>query len=142
VSEAPGWAKGTGWLVRNHAVSILPAVSSLKALRITARPSRAEKPVIGFGNPLLEGSDARYAELARQAREKQSCPQQAPQRLAGDARLNQRLIPFAIRGLANPAELRRQSPLLETADELCTVARQTGAIWRRSGLGLAPRSER
>ena len=42
------------WLIREHALSVLPAVSSLKALRRVARPSAANKPMIGFGNPLLD----------------------------------------------------------------------------------------
>ena len=37
------------WLARKHAITVLPAVSSLKALRRVARPSSATKPMIGFG---------------------------------------------------------------------------------------------
>jgi hypothetical protein len=62
------------WLAREHAVSVLPAVSSLKALRRVGKPSTASKPLIGFGNPLLDGPDARYAGRAKLAREKQRCP--------------------------------------------------------------------
>lgn len=50
--------------------AVLPAVSSLKALRRVSRPSGVSKPLIGFGNPLLDGFDSRYATLAGQAREK------------------------------------------------------------------------
>ena len=46
------------WLARTHAITVLPAVSSLKALRRVARPSAATKPMIGFGNPLLDGDPA------------------------------------------------------------------------------------
>ena len=52
------------WLARSRALSVLPAVSSLKALRRVARPRAATLPMIGFGNSLLDGPDARYAGLA------------------------------------------------------------------------------
>ena len=35
------WPKGAAWLIRDHALTVLPAVSSLKALRRVARPSAA-----------------------------------------------------------------------------------------------------
>jgi hypothetical protein len=41
------------WLVRSHALTVLPSVSSLKALRQLAKESHANRPLIGFGNPLL-----------------------------------------------------------------------------------------
>lgn len=39
------------WLIRRHAVSVLPSVSSLSALRSVERKAKAERPFIGFGNP-------------------------------------------------------------------------------------------
>jgi CHAT domain len=65
--------RAVAWLARGHAVTILPAVSSLKALRRVGKPSTASKPMIGFGNPLLDGPDPRYAGRAKLAREKQRC---------------------------------------------------------------------
>jgi tetratricopeptide (TPR) repeat protein len=58
------------WLIRNHALTVLPSVSSLKALRQLAKESHASRTLIGFGNPLLEGPDARYVTLAAAARSK------------------------------------------------------------------------
>jgi len=43
------------WLARDHALTVLPAVSSLKALRRVSKPSAATRPFIGLGNPLLDG---------------------------------------------------------------------------------------
>ena len=44
------------WLIRDHALTVLPAVSSLKALRRVARPSAASlKPMIGSAILLLYG---------------------------------------------------------------------------------------
>jgi len=37
---------------------VLPAVSSLKALRAHAKVSRAGKAYLGIGNPLLDGHDS------------------------------------------------------------------------------------
>ena len=64
------------WLIRGHAITVLPAVSSLKALRRDAKPSRATRPMIGFGNPLLDGSSPNHDERARRARANTACPVQ------------------------------------------------------------------
>jgi tetratricopeptide (TPR) repeat protein len=111
------------WLARAHAVTILPAVTSLKALRRVGGPSTAPRPMIGFGNPLLDGPDPRYDGLASLARTKQRCPEMRAQwatvpavRRAGAAGLDTR------GGLADLAQIRMQVPLPETADELCAVA--------------------
>jgi CHAT domain-containing protein/Tfp pilus assembly protein PilF len=116
------------WLTRSHAITVLPAASSLKALRHTGRPSAAPKPLIGFGNPLLDGPDARYAKAAKLAREKQSCPNSPWQRVASLFRLRGGAAALQTRGeLANVSLIRKQPPLPETADELCAVARDSGA---------------
>ena len=54
------------WLLRRQAVSVLPSVSSLKALRGFARRDQAEKPMTGFGDPLFNpaekgGGEKRHA---------------------------------------------------------------------------------
>ncbi len=65
-----GDVRSAAWLVRDHALTVLPAVSSLMALRRVGRPSAAKKTMIGFGNPLLDGDpdnedDRRRAQDAR-----------------------------------------------------------------------------
>ena len=47
------------WLAKKYAMTVLPAVSSLRALRHFARTARAEYPFVGFGDPLLEGDPGR-----------------------------------------------------------------------------------
>jgi hypothetical protein len=47
------------WLGARQPLTLLPAVSSLKALRRVGRPSAAPRPMIGFGNPLLDGYPGR-----------------------------------------------------------------------------------
>jgi len=113
------------WLARHSAVSVLPSVASLGALRQFARQSQASAPYIGFGNPLLLGGDG----TDRRAWAKQSCPSSGPRslRIAG-ARAVVPPPPAARRGaFADVGALRLQAPLPETADELCTVARLLGA---------------
>jgi len=119
--------RSAAWLARSHAITVLPAVSSLKALRRVARPSAATKPMIGFGNPLLDGDPAARpweAQWAKLARDKQTCPQTPWQRIAGLFELRRGVMPIATRqGRPDLAHLRVQSPLHDTADELCAVAK-------------------
>jgi CHAT domain-containing protein/Tfp pilus assembly protein PilF len=108
------------WLARKHAMTVLPAVSSLKALRELAKASRASEPYIGFGDPLLGGEPEKYKEdavAAKLAREKRCEPLRVATLLAlrGTSRL--------ARGVAEVADVRHLPPLPETADELCEVAR-------------------
>ncbi|WP_176440846.1 CHAT domain-containing protein [Oceanicola sp. 22II-s10i] len=63
VTEAPQGAddsaaalRSTAWLLRRHALTTLPSVSALKALRRAGAAEavdRADVPFVGFGNPLL-----------------------------------------------------------------------------------------
>ena len=116
--------RSAAWLARRHAIGVLPAVSSLTALRRDAKASRAAKPYLGIGNPLLDGLDSRYAALARQARQKQTCPKTHPKRVGGLSSTRGGMGQIVVRGgLVNVAHLRVQTPLPETADELCAVAR-------------------
>jgi len=58
--------RDAAWLVKGQAVSVLPSVASLKALRAFARNEHASKPMTGFGDPLFNplpdgGGDNRAA---------------------------------------------------------------------------------
>ena len=44
------------WLLNDKAITVLPSVASLRALRTFAKASRATKPFIGFGDPQLQRS--------------------------------------------------------------------------------------
>jgi CHAT domain-containing protein len=44
------------WLIKRHAISILPSVASLKVLRSVARKTEGAKPMIGFGDPVFDPS--------------------------------------------------------------------------------------
>jgi tetratricopeptide (TPR) repeat protein/CHAT domain-containing protein len=45
------------WLIRRQAVSVLPSVASLKALRMFARKDEAKSPMVGFGDPVFNADD-------------------------------------------------------------------------------------
>jgi CHAT domain-containing protein len=126
-SSADAGYRSAAWLARQHAITVLPAVSSLKALRRVAKPSAATKAMIGFGNPLLDGDPAERpweAEWAKLARQKQACPQTPSQHVAALFERRRGVVPMATRsGRADLNHLRSQSPLHDTADELCAVAK-------------------
>ena len=114
------------WLIRNHAITVLPSVSSLKALRRDVKESRANRPFLGFGNPLLVGHTGEN----KSAWAKQSCPKTVsptdPVNVAGLAR-PENISRMFRGGKVDVAALRRQEPLPETADELCAVAQELDA---------------
>ena len=66
VTEKPGAAipdkiegyRDAAWLLKRQAVSVLPSVSSLKALRGFARRDQAVKPMTGFGDPVFNPAEA------------------------------------------------------------------------------------
>jgi CHAT domain-containing protein/tetratricopeptide (TPR) repeat protein len=126
--DAEGMRK-VHWLIRKNALTVLPAVSSLKALRRFAKASAGKKTYLGIGNPLLDGKNRRYAPLAKQARDKRNCGGvTAKQPATNDPGLSRSINPLEITGnMANVDHIRRQSPLPETADELCAVARDLKA---------------
>jgi CHAT domain-containing protein/tetratricopeptide (TPR) repeat protein len=119
----------TAWLGRRHAMTVLPSLGSLKALRTLAKASAASAPYLGFGNPLLTGADGQD----RRAWSRQACP--APSMPHATSPMP---VLAAVGGPAKPSKmprasdgstesLRRQSPLPETVDELCDVAQSLGA---------------
>ncbi|MBI5320131.1 CHAT domain-containing tetratricopeptide repeat protein [Bradyrhizobium sp.] len=66
VTEKPAMAipdkfdgyRNAAWLLKRHAVSVLPSVTSLKALRAFARRDQNIKPMTGFGDPLFDPASA------------------------------------------------------------------------------------
>jgi CHAT domain-containing protein/Tfp pilus assembly protein PilF len=45
--------RDAAWLIRRYAITVLPSVASLKALRVFARKDEARKPMVGFGDPVF-----------------------------------------------------------------------------------------
>lgn len=68
---ANGAHKAAAWLARDPAITALPAVSPLKALR-DRKPKRSDRAAdLGLGNSLLDVNQRLLQ--AKLAREKQSC---------------------------------------------------------------------
>ena len=110
VSDPAGKAlKDIDWLIRSHAVTVLPSVESLRVLRGKSAVATAGSPLIGFANPIL----------------KLDSPQlQQDTRLAANVAVSR-----GTRGpIADLAALRTGLPELpETADELKQVAKSVNA---------------
>ncbi|MBV8166093.1 MAG: CHAT domain-containing protein [Alphaproteobacteria bacterium] len=94
--------RSVAWLARRHAVTVLPSVSSLRALRLFAgRTAPATLPFVGIGDPALDGR-------------------------AGTARGAVTLAMFR-GGVADVDAVRKLAPLPDTANELAALARAQGA---------------
>lgn len=88
------------WLFRSRAVTTLPTASALASLRVFAGAAPAPEPLLGFGDPALEGTP-------------------------GSTR-GRRLV-LVRGGQVDVTELRRLEPLPDSADELRALARALDA---------------
>jgi CHAT domain-containing protein len=129
-ADLHGYAQAP-WLLRRHAITVLPSVASLQALRQFAKTSKSTEPYIGFGNPLLTGPEGHD----RRAWEHQSCNSSAAPAQTVSRTVRSSIPKFFRNGLADVDEVRAQYPLPETSDELCAVAQATGADSNRVYLG-------
>ena len=114
------------WFGKSQAMTVLPSVSSLKALRAVKGRQAPERPFIGIGNPLLTGPNGQD----RRAWDGQECRQLqvAASQSGRVVRSSVALSASFYRGARADVELlRRQAPLPDTADELCSVAIGLGA---------------
>jgi CHAT domain-containing protein len=122
------------WLIHDNAITVLPSAVSVITLRRTGKPSSAPKPMLGFANPLLDGHQkhptygAWYKQQAWRARAQTGCADAPKQRTAALRLIGRRSSPLPQpAGVADLAHIKIQSPLPETADEVCDVARAIGA---------------
>ena len=115
----PQALKNAAWLIRAHALSVLPSVTSLRALRKLAGASSAARPFFGVGDPILQGPDP----AARQR--------------GGRGPSAMRPAGFYRHGLADVRAVRELTPLPDTADELRTIAKVLGAPPDAINLGKA-----
>jgi CHAT domain-containing protein len=98
-------------------------VFSLKGLRTVIRTSKASKPFIGIGNPLLDGSAGNSFEAAwaAEARAKQTCSGLPASSRAVALRARRSPSVTQRAGFADLEQLRSAAPLPDTADELCAA---------------------
>jgi CHAT domain-containing protein len=98
------------WLIRSHALSVLPSVQSLSALRKLAAAGVATQPYFGMGDPALGGAS----------------PDGGSSRGKAAAKVTLAALYRGGRGADLPL-LQTLPPLPETADELRKVAHTLGA---------------
>jgi CHAT domain-containing protein len=108
--------RDAAWLIKRQAVSVLPSVASLKALRLFARKAEGTKAMIGFGDPIFDP-----AERARAVAERGATKSRA-------AMMTRAYSEFWQGSSLDRKKLAQALPtLLETADELEAVATKLGA---------------
>lgn len=110
------------WLIKRQAVTVLPAVASLKALRLFGRKEQGTKPLIGFGDPSF-GAEPPSGRSRRAATERRAITRAYSDYWSGSS--------------VNRAVLANAPPLPETADELKAVAAKLGATSSDIYLGKA-----
>jgi CHAT domain-containing protein len=125
--------RDVAWLGSRQAITILPSVTSLNALRAVAKASEAPSRYVGFGNPTLNGSP----ECRPQAGLSEACPTSEPVQVASTASIR------VVRGRGNRrsagvdhiaaaagydviAQVKSLCPLPDTAQEIRCVAKSLG----------------
>jgi CHAT domain-containing protein len=107
----PDTLRATAWLIKSYALTTLPAVSSLKALRVFQRKSDASQPFRGFGSPTLAGRSGGVAPAT-----------------PAEVQVASRSASVFFRGrFADVDVVRQLEPLPATADELRHMASALGA---------------
>jgi hypothetical protein len=92
--------------------------------------------MIGFGNPLLDGPDPSNVKRAQHSRDNQPCQETVGERVVSLVGGRGGIAPVVTRGgLADVAQIKAATPLPETTDELCAVARDLKADVREMRLG-------
>src|SRR5262249_205178 len=103
------------WLVKRHAVTVLPSVASLKALRVFARKGQGTKPMIGFGDPVFARDQTAAAAGQRTETGKIAARTRAYSDYWRGASVDRERLSDAL------------SPLPDSAEELKAVADELGA---------------
>jgi CHAT domain-containing protein len=106
--------RDAAWVVKRHAVTLLPSVASLKALRVFARKGHGTKPMVGFGDPVF--GRAQTAALAGQRTVKIAAKTRAYSDYWHGASVDRARLADAL------------SPLPDSAEELKAVAAELGAL--------------
>ncbi len=112
----PALYRDAAWLIKRQAVTVVPSVASLKALRLFGQKDVAAKPMIGFGNPVFNPHAPSVV-----------APTRVATNSAGRSLTTGAYTDFWQGAGIDRALLSTALPSLpETADELNTVAKQLG----------------
>ena len=142
VTDKPVTAKPSGqqldayrkaaWLIREQAVTVLPSVGSLRALRVLAKGGQGTQPLVGFGDPVFGAPTAAQSPTAPATRTAGAPPPARTRAFANSYASVWR------GGTADLASLRMGlAALPETAGELQAVAAAVGAPTNDLHLGAA-----
>jgi CHAT domain-containing protein/Tfp pilus assembly protein PilF len=136
VTAPPAVAKGdlaayrsAAWLAKQNAVTVVPSVSALKALRVFAAKDQAGKPIVGFGDPVFDPGaapgDGQRSVAKGKPVKTASVAKQPPARNASRTRS---YTDFWQGASVDPARLGQAlGQLPDTADEIRDVAKRLGA---------------
>jgi tetratricopeptide (TPR) repeat protein/CHAT domain-containing protein len=118
--------RDAAWLIKRQAVTMLPSVASLKALRVFTHSEQGMKPLVGFGDPVFTPDTGSPQVVSPEQRGKVNSATASRKIKSG---VNTRAYSeFWKGGEVDRDKLARAlPPLPETADELKTVARELGA---------------
>lgn len=110
------------WIARDHAITVLPSVSALAALKNLPSGAADRAPYLAFANPLLAG---RFGDDRRAFARSGCAPARQAETLVAAAELPE--VSTLFRGAAaDVAAVRALAPLPETTDEVCAVADALG----------------
>jgi CHAT domain-containing protein/tetratricopeptide (TPR) repeat protein len=124
------------WLAKESAVTVLPSVSSLRALRSRVAGSAAPNPMIGFGDPLFApGSQAPPARGT--GRKAQAGAQRTAPAKPASRRTRAYTSYWTGAGVDRDALAKALPRLPDTADELIAIGRRLGARKEDLHLGAA-----
>ena len=116
------------WLNKQFAISVLPSVSALKALRTVAKPAGGKRAFLGIGDPLLrdhpKAAGTAGTESTRSARRSTRSAWASWSR--GSTRRVDVATLFRRGELADVDAVRNLAPLPDTADELGALAEAMG----------------
>ena len=107
--------RDAAWVVKRHAVTVLPSIPSLKALRVFARKGQGTKPMIGFGDPVFAPDQTAVPTGRRSAAVKVAARTSAYSDYWRGASVDRAKLAEAL------------SPLPDSAEELKAVAAKLGA---------------
>lgn len=119
--------RDAAWLIKRHAVTVLPSAASLKALRAFAHKGSSSKPLVGFGDPVF-APDAGSSPVISPRKGGQVIPGSTGSKKIKVA-ANTRAYSDFWRGQQVDRDKLAQAlpPLPESADELRAVAQRLGA---------------
>jgi hypothetical protein len=110
-----GAYRDAAWLVKRHAVTVLPSVANLNALRVSARNDPGTKPMIGFGDPVFARDQTAARAGQRTSTVKIAARTRAYSEYWQGASVNRAKLAEAL------------APLPDSAEELKAVAAKLGA---------------